>query len=184
MDIRADLTPASATARSRRPAAWAAAMGLAIPAMALPGASAQAQDVQIVKTADLRFGDFVPLGAAVVVVPPNGFARYVEAVAVSGSQARAARFELTGKAGTWVEVQTPAAPVRIRFAGGEALVRDFVVEATGDAGLVSLGGGRYRLRLDPGGASTLDLGAALHLASAGGEGSGTANFTITIIDVD
>lgn len=152
--------------------------------MALPGDLALAQDVQIVQTADLRFGDFVPLGAAVVVVPPNGFARYVEAVAVSGSQARAARFELSGKAGAWVEVQTPPAPVRVRFAGGGALVRDFVVEATGDAGLVSLGGGRYRLRLDPGGARTLDVGASLHLAGAGGEGSGATSFAVTIMNAD
>lgn len=156
------------------------AAALALAAATLFVGPACAGDLGIVQTADLRFGDFVALGPAVVVVPPNGFAHYVDAVAAGGGRPRAARFELAGDAAAWVEVQLPAGPVRIRLAGGEALVRDFVVEASGDAGLVSLGGGRYRLRLDPGGARSLDVGASLHLGSATSEGEGLGGFAVVV----
>ena len=169
------VTDAARKARpARRSLVWTAILAATL------ASAANAEDVEVVQTSELRFGAFVAVTDGMVTVPPSGFAVYVNAVPTSGAAAAAARFEIKGDPSALVEIQLPSAPVQLRLARGQAMLQRFTLEPLGLRDFAALGAGRYRLRLDPGGSATADVGATLTFSNTGPEGVGAASFPVIV----
>jgi hypothetical protein len=168
----------SGLVRRVRSAGRIAALGAGVAVLLAAAAGvAQAAEVALARSQDLRFGTFVLTGQGAVTVPPSGLADYAGAVALGGTAAASARFQITGDPGAAVEVQLPTTPVAAIFPGGQASLDAFTLEPEYASGFADLGGGRFRLQLAADGTNTFRVGGTLTLG--GSTGAVSADFPVS-----